>query len=122
MQTKTTPPLHENLVRDAFPHPLIHAGAALPTRTARRLPIGAEVLASGGVHFRVWAPRCRTVEVALASAELSKLQAEGNGYFSGTIAAAGAGMLYRYRLDGRDPLLPDPASRFQPEGPHGPSQ
>jgi maltooligosyltrehalose trehalohydrolase len=46
--------------------------------------------------------------------------AEGNGYFSGYTANATAGTRYRFRLDGRD-AFPDPASRFQPEGPHGPS-
>jgi maltooligosyltrehalose trehalohydrolase len=35
---------------------------------------------------------------------------------------AAAGTLYRYKLEGNEQLLPDPASRFQPEGPHGPSQ
>jgi maltooligosyltrehalose trehalohydrolase len=51
-----------------------------------------------------------------------ELQAEGNGYFSGEVAGASAGTLYRYRLDGDGTLYPDPASRFQPDGPHGPSQ
>lgn len=49
------------------------------------------------------------------------LQAEGNGYFSALIATASSGSLYRYRLDG-EAAFPDPASRFQPEGPHGPSR
>jgi maltooligosyltrehalose trehalohydrolase len=49
------------------------------------------------------------------------LEAEENGYFSGTVAEASAGDQYRYVLDG-DQAFPDPASRFQPEGPHGPSQ
>ena len=31
----------------------------------RRLPVGAEVQASGGVHFRVWAPRRKRVEIML---------------------------------------------------------
>lgn len=31
-------------------------------------------------------------------------------------------MLYRFRLDGGPDLFPDPASRFQPDGPFGPSQ
>src|SRR5581483_10562776 len=35
---------------------------------------------------------------------------------------AGAGTRYRFRLDGGERLFPDPASRFQPDGPHGPSQ
>ena len=33
-----------------------------------------------------------------------------------------AGARYRYRLDGNPGLFPDPAARFQPDGPHGPSQ
>ncbi|HYT93357.1 MAG TPA: malto-oligosyltrehalose trehalohydrolase [Gemmataceae bacterium] len=97
----------------------------------RRLPIGAEVLAAGGVHFRVWAPRRRRVEVVLEGGpdELPQsgplaveLQAEGSGYFAGKVAAAVAGSLYRFRLDGAPGLYPDPASRFQPQGPHGPAQ
>src|SRR5262249_44565849 len=36
--------------------------------------------------------------------------------------AAKQGSLYRFRLDGETNLYPDPASRFQPDGPHGPSQ
>jgi maltooligosyltrehalose trehalohydrolase len=50
------------------------------------------------------------------------LQPEEYGHFSGVIAAASAGSLYWFRLNGKDPLLPDPASRFQPQGPHGHSQ
>jgi maltooligosyltrehalose trehalohydrolase len=89
----------------------------------RRLPIGAEVLSTGGTHFRVWAPRRRKVEVVLEGSSTScPLAAEGNGYFSGTVAAARAGSLYRFCLDGESPAYPDPASRFQPQGPHGPSQ
>ncbi|MBV8201908.1 MAG: malto-oligosyltrehalose trehalohydrolase [Acidobacteria bacterium] len=108
--------------------------AASPTAThsphRRRLPIGAEVAPGGGVHFRVWAPARRRVEVVFAAGggagrrevalELES-EAGGAGYFSGFTAAAGAGDLYRFRLDGGD-AFPDPASRFQPEGPHGPSR
>jgi maltooligosyltrehalose trehalohydrolase len=91
----------------------------------RRLPIGAEVLPGGGVHFRVWAPRRRKVEVVLEGAGQSRtveLASEPGGYFAGRIPTAEAGLLYRYRLDSGPDLYPDPASRFQPEGPHGPSQ
>ncbi|HLJ96904.1 MAG TPA: malto-oligosyltrehalose trehalohydrolase [Gemmataceae bacterium] len=96
----------------------------------RRLPIGAEILPSGTVHFRVWAPRRKQVEVVLEPAagphphrevRPVPLQAESDGYFSGPVAEATAGSRYRYRLDGGE-AYPDPASRFQPEGPHGPSQ
>jgi maltooligosyltrehalose trehalohydrolase len=47
------------------------------------------------------------------------LEPEGGGYFS-AVAEMLAGALYRYRLDG-EKMCPDPASRFQPDGPHGPS-
>ena len=50
------------------------------------------------------------------------MASETPGYFSGRVAAAGTGTRYRFRLDGSDALYPDPASRFQPDGPHGPSQ
>jgi len=96
----------------------------------RQLPIGAEALPEGGVHFRVWAPRCRRVEVVIeggrgcssGNPQEIELAPETPGYFSGRVAAAGAGTRYRFRLDGSDTLYPDPASRFQPDGPHGPSQ
>src|SRR5687767_16032584 len=94
----------------------------------RRLPVGAEVSPAGGAHFRVWAPRRRRVEVILeteggARAGEIELRAEGGGYFSAHAGEARAGSLYRFRLDGDDSYLyPDPASRFQPAGPHGPSQ
>jgi maltooligosyltrehalose trehalohydrolase len=100
-----------------------------PTSAGRRLPVGAEAIPGGGGHFRVWAPRRRTVEVVLEPARKrtasgvrpAPLEPEGNGYFSGAVESAAAGRLYRYRLDGED-LYPDPASRFQPAGPQGPSQ
>jgi maltooligosyltrehalose trehalohydrolase len=94
-----------------------------PPIVQRRLPIGAEIV-PGGVHFRVWAPLRRAVEVVLGpdGDKQLPLTAEPGGYFSGVAPGAGAGTLYRFRLDGETNLYPDPASRFQPEGPHGPSQ
>ncbi len=96
----------------------------------RRLPVGAEVLPAGGVHFRVWAPKRKRVEVMLeegpqvtpAPNRAVPLMAEGNGYFSGSAPEAAVGTYYRFRLDGRDLLFPDPVSRFQPNGPFGASQ
>ena len=85
----------------------------------RRLPIGAEPQSDGGVHFRVWAPG-HAVEV-LIDGIATGLRSEANGYHAGIVASGGPGSLYRYRLDGRA-ALPDPASRSQPGGPHGPSQ
>lgn len=92
----------------------------------RLLPIGAEVPPGGGAHFRVWAPRRQNVEVVLRleRAEATpgrQLKPEAGGYFSGFVPEAGSGTLYRFRLDGESHTYPDPASRFQPEGPAGPS-
>jgi maltooligosyltrehalose trehalohydrolase len=90
-----------------------------------KLPVGAEPK-PGGVSFRVWAPAAPSVEVLLESppgapASVS-LDPEGDGYFSADVAGARAGTRYRFRLGDAERALPDPASRFQPEGPHGPSE
>jgi maltooligosyltrehalose trehalohydrolase len=69
----------------------------------------------------VWAPDRSTVEfVNEADRQPTPLEPEGNGYYSAFVDGVRTGGLYRYRLD-RSNLFPDPASRFQPEGPHGPS-
>ena len=86
----------------------------------RRLPIGAEPTPEG-THFRVWAPKRRRVEVVLEDGPATPLDRDPSGYFSGLVAEAVGGSRYRFRLDGGD-LFPDPASRFQPCGPHGPSR
>lgn len=93
----------------------------MSTVLQRRLPIGAEP-AGGGVHFRVWAPRRNRVDVVIEGAKAVALDCEPNGYFSGVADFARPGMLYRFRLDHGDRLFPDPASRYQPDGPHGASQ
>jgi maltooligosyltrehalose trehalohydrolase len=74
-----------------------------------------------GVHFRLWAPSRNTVHVVL-DGRCVALEPDGCGYFNGTVAFAGAGSLYKFKLDDGDYLYPDPEARFQPEGPHGPSQ
>jgi maltooligosyltrehalose trehalohydrolase len=102
---------------------------------ARRLPVGAEVLPDGGVSFRVWAPKRKSVQIVLHQTENDREpefaceleteereSAEVRGYFSGVIPEARAGMCYGFRLDGGTRVLPDPASRFQPRGPEGLSQ
>ena len=88
----------------------------------RRRSIGAE-LAANGVSFRVWAPARSRVSIILdGSDEAFALEREDGGYFSATIAATRAGSRYRFRLDDDRDTYPDPASRYQPEGPHGPSE
>jgi maltooligosyltrehalose trehalohydrolase len=92
---------------------------------SRRYPIGAEIVEEG-VNFRVWAPGHEQVAVVIADGieqlAVTLLADEGNGYFSGTVSSAGVGTLYWFRLDDDNTLCSDPASRFQPEGPLGPSQ
>jgi maltooligosyltrehalose trehalohydrolase len=89
---------------------------------ARRLPVGAEVQPGGGVHYRVWAPARSRVEVVVEGGRAGRLESESDGYFSGFLRDAAVGTRYRFRLDGGDQLYPDPASRFQPDGPHGTSE
>src|SRR5581483_1303664 len=88
----------------------------------RRLPIGAELVDRDLAHFRVWAPAAKRVDVVFADGRTAaELVAEPDGYFSGAVDAR-AGLRYGFRLDGGEKLYPDPASRFQPEGPHGLSE
>ena len=73
--------------------------------------------------FRVWAPAASSVDViVVAPTQRSVLLAHSaDGYFSAEVENIPNGSLYHYRLnDEKD--RPDPASRFQPQGVHGPSQ
>jgi len=78
-----------------------------------------------GVRFRVWAPERRKVELVLegdaAGVKAPALKRDRDGYWQALVHGLKAGARYRYRLDGEGPF-PDPASRYQPEGVHGPSQ
>jgi maltooligosyltrehalose trehalohydrolase len=82
-------------------------------------PVGAQLHADGSA-FRVWARDHKTVSVVVKNREYP-LQLEDDGYFAGDVKEVRAGDTYRFLLDGEGPF-PDPASRYQPEGPHGPSQ
>lgn len=84
--------------------------------------IGAR-LEGDGVRFRVWAPASQRVDVQVEADEpgLHPLEKSADGYFTAVVPGLRAGTLYRYRVDGGDPF-PDPASRFQPQGVHGPSE
>ena len=87
----------------------------------RRRPIGAEPIGDGGTHVRVWAPVAQRVDVVLANGDVSSLEREPDGYFAGLVAAS-VGDRYQFRIDNSDRLYPDPASRFQPDGPHAASE
>jgi maltooligosyltrehalose trehalohydrolase len=83
------------------------------------LHLGA-VLHEGMATFRVWAPRCRSIEVAIDGRKPEALTARDDGVFERSLGGLGAATRYQYRLDG-ERYRPDPVSRFQPEGVHGPS-
>lgn len=89
-----------------------------------KLDIGATVLENDRVRFRVWAPRADGISVRIVSDtenRLVSLRREERGYFSAVVDGVREGDHYLYLLgDGVE--RPDPASRFQPEGVHGPSQ
>ena len=82
-----------------------------------------EVVSAGGVHFRVWAPEHKSVEVVLTGAapRFFPMEPESDGYWSALVADAVSGTRYKFRVDGGD-WFPDPASRYQPDGPHGDSE
>jgi maltooligosyltrehalose trehalohydrolase len=90
---------------------------------ARRCPVGAEIVGDGDVSFRVWAPAAQRVSVVLPSQSDREyaLTQERGGYFSAVVPAR-AGDRYGFRLDDSSQRYPDPASRFQPEGPHEASE
>jgi maltooligosyltrehalose trehalohydrolase len=84
--------------------------------------LGATWLGDGRCRFVVWAPNAERVDVhVLTPAEQTvPLEPQPRGYFSGVVDGVQIGSTYFYRLDG-DRERPDPASRYQPEGVHGPS-
>jgi maltooligosyltrehalose trehalohydrolase len=93
----------------------------------RRYPIGAELIAPCETHFRVWAPKAMTVDLVLEESAAKErkrsfhpLEREQGSYFSGS-ANVGASSCYRFRVNNAEHFHPDPASRFQPNGPHGSS-
>jgi maltooligosyltrehalose trehalohydrolase len=78
----------------------------------------------GAVGFRVWAPERSRVEVCVETpgrGAVHPMRRLADGFHEALVPGLGPGDLYRYRLDGEGPF-PDPASRFQPEGVHGPSE
>ena len=82
---------------------------------------GARVIDGEGVRFSVWAPLIDSVELELVGrSERLAMQKVDSGFHQLLVSEAAPGDRYFYRLDGGSPL-PDPASRFQPDGVHGPS-
>lgn len=88
------------------------------------LQFGPELTAEG-TRFRCWAPSAQRVglKVVAAGADQlhSELKATGNGWFECMARGVGAGTQYKFRIDGEIDV-PDPASRFQPDGVRGPGE
>ena len=90
----------------------------------RRYPVGAE-FTDNGAHFRVWGPAAKKITlVASARSEQVKvvMTPEPDGYHACHLPGLIPGALYQFQIDNDETLYPDPASRYQPFGPHGPSR
>lgn len=84
---------------------------------AHRLPFGAELIGDGRTRFRLWAPDCDRLELAIADREPLVMQSEADGWFSLEVDC-GAGTAYQFRLPS-GLQVPDPASRRQRDDVHG---
>jgi len=102
-------------------HKLPAAPAFLPTQRISETKFGAQITSSG-VRFRLWAPQSERVHLALEHESASRpMHRQLRGWFELEVEGIGAGTLYRFELaDGT--LVPDPASRFQPQDVLGPSE
>lgn len=86
-------------------------------------PLGAVMEGENKCSFQVWAPRAKKLElhITFPKDRIIPMQSGERGYFFADVSDVRPGALYFYRLDdGRE--RPDPASRFQSQGVHGPSQ
>ena len=84
-------------------------------------PTLGAIVHGSDTHFRLWANRPSTAELVLGEGDGERRVAmERDGEYWTARTAAPPGTRYRYRLEGQ--LLPDPCSRRQPEGVHGPSE
>ncbi len=87
------------------------------------MPFGAEVLARGGVRFRLWAPDMAAPKLRLgigpAAVDLP-LEAMRAGWFELWTERAGPGSAYAFVLDDGE-IVPDPAARAQAGEVTGPS-
>lgn len=90
---------------------------------ASELALGANFMQDGSCSFLVWAPSAREVALQIACPRPCQIQmmAIDDGYFHCVTSAAATGARYSYVLDGTK-RRPDPTSRYQPDGVHGPSQ
>lgn len=88
-----------------------------------QLDLGASFLDASSVEFRVWAPKVQSVAVNILgeSGDSIALSRETLGYWKGLVQNLSPGTRYQYLLN-HTMKRPDPASRSQPDGVHGPSE
>ena len=84
---------------------------------ARIYPVGAEMVSATEAHVRVWAPDRAAVTLVIDGRTVG-LHADAGGYHACQVVAR-PGSRYGFRFEGDDKTYPDPASRSQPDGPHG---
>ena len=99
----------------------------MPSTRTWSLQNGAQLRPDGDVHFALWAPRAASPRVRICNG-----RARGDhpmtpcpdrrGAFAATVEGVGAGADYAFVLEDGGRELPDPASRWQPHGVHGPSR
>src|ERR1700704_4962738 len=84
--------------------------------------LGATPVSNGTWEFVLWAPRSRraSLHVLGTNQRILEMEPEERGYHHLTVDGLEPGAPYLYQLDDSR-QLPDPASRFQPQGVHGPS-
>ncbi len=89
---------------------------------ALEVPLGATFEESGNCHFLVWAPNVQTAKIRFAAPceRTVPLKKDHQGYHHAVVSDVKPSSRYFFELDGRMDR-PDPASRLQPEGVHGPS-
>jgi maltooligosyltrehalose trehalohydrolase len=110
---------------DASPYlsgTLLALAGAVQTMTGMSLftPTFGAIAGAGGVTFRTWAPAQKGVGLVLDGGRELPMKRDPDGFFTTEVEGIGDGQRYWYRLD--QGLRPDPASRYQPDGPTGPSQ
>jgi maltooligosyltrehalose trehalohydrolase len=87
------------------------------------MKIGSNYLGERRCEFVVWGPFLNKVDLKIVSTEkrIFPLRKDEKGYWATVVEEIFPGTLYLYSLDGKRDM-PDPASHFQPEGVHGPSE
>ncbi len=94
-------------------------------RRVHPMPFGTSILPEGGVEFRLWAPAARRVDLRRGAPGCDPVDAAmprgADGWYALPVAEARPGDGYRFVIDG-ELAVPDPASRFQPDDVHGPSE